>query len=159
MDLTKPYKVKLVSQTNAILLIAAALLFFFAEVLIFYPHGLKNQALSILVPVLHLALVIYLWQKFVTGKTEWAIDKTGVRIKWIKRFPLRNSGDYSFKWDEIESVRRGFYDPRYYTLKIELNSGQTYAFYHGNSIVTDDFKAMLTTLYQTFEQTRNLQPT
>ena len=155
----KAFKVKLVSQVNAIVLILTALVFFFAEVQLFYPHGLKNGLLAVLDMALHLALVIYLWQKFVTGKTEWTIDKTGVMINWTKKFPFANTGDYTFKWDEIENVRRGFYDPRYYTLKIELRSGQTLSFYHRNLIVTDDFKEMLLTLYQTFEQNKVLQPT
>jgi len=152
------YKVKLVSQTNAIVFLFGVFSFIIAEVLLFFPHGLHNQALSIAITIPHLIVFFFLWQKLVTGRTEWVIDKNGVTITWTRKFAYSNVSDYFFKWNEIEKIWKGF-DPNYYNLKFKFTSGKRKTFYHDVFTTKDDFREMLETLYQTFYDNKNIQPT
>lgn len=144
------YKVKLVSQANAIGLIITLLVIFFSGAGLFLPsHGLQNGGLSILLTSLIVIITYILWQIFVTGRTEWTIDEREINIVWTKKFILSDRKDMNLKWVEIENISRGF-DPKYYNLKIKLTSGETIKFFHDNMTTRDDFEEMLKSLYQTF---------
>lgn len=92
-----------------------------------------------------------MWQRFVTGRTEWTIDSSGIQVKWVKQFYLSNNEDINLKWNEIESISRGF-DPNYYNLKIQRTSGQKIKFYHDTLTTKDDFKEFIKNLHQTFNK-------
>lgn len=143
------YKIKLVSQANAIVLIIILLSIFICGVLLFIPHGLKNNGLSILFTFLAMTVAYFLWQRFVTGRTEWIIDDNRISIIWTRKFTLSGSSDFSLKWSEIEKISKGL-DPQYYNLKIELVNGEIITFYHDNLTTRDDFDELLKILHQTF---------
>jgi hypothetical protein len=151
------YKVKLVSQTNAILLLFALMIAFFIEAAIFFPHGLHNETLSIVLTIFEFSLAIFLWQKFVTGRTEWTVDENRITVSWTKKFAFADTGDYVFEWKEIERIWQGL-DPNYYNLKFKLTSGRTFTFYHA-TFGTDDFRDLIKVLYQTFNEKKKLQST
>ena len=143
------YKVKLVSQTNAIVLIITLLVVILVSAgTLLPPGGLQNEGLTILV-VSIVALISYtLWQIFVTGRTIWTIDENEIKIVWTKKFILADSTDTIIKWSEIKDISRGL-DPQYYNLKIKLVSGDTIKYFHDTLTTRDDFEEMLKTLYQT----------
>lgn len=152
------YKVKLVSQTNAIVFIVTGLVTVLVSAGTLLPKsGLQNEGLSIFV-VSVLSLIVYvLWQIFVTGRTIWTIDENEIRIVWTKKFFLGDSEDDIIKWSTIKDISRGT-DPQYYNLKIELTSGYTIKYFHDTLTTRDDFEEMLKTLYQTLKD-KKLQPT
>jgi hypothetical protein len=141
------YKVKLVSQTNAIVLIITGLVIILVSAgTLLPPGGLQNEGLSILL-VSILAFITYiLWQIFVTGRTQWTIDDNEIKILWTKKFFLADCSDTTIRWSEIENISRGL-DPQYYNLKIKLVSGDTVKYFHSSG--RDDFEEMLKKLYQT----------
>jgi len=142
------YKVKLVSQTNALVLIMTLIVLGLGGVWLLLPsHGLQNEALAILLVSVMAIIVYVLWQIFVTGRTEWTIDDKEINVVWTKKFILSNCKDIYLKWSEIESISRGF-DPHYYNLKIKLTSGDTMRFFHDSMTTRDDFEEMLYPLYQ-----------
>jgi len=148
----------LVSQTNAIVFIVAGLTVFFVSAGTLIPKGgLQNRGLSILI-VSALAIIAYfLWQKFVTGWTEWQVDEDRITVSWTKEFAFSNINDYLFEWKDVQKIWKGM-DPNYYNLKFKFNNGQKVTFYHG-SFVKDDFEDLLKTLYQTLDKRKKLQPT
>ena len=89
-----------------------------------------------------------------TGKTEWTLDSEGIKIIWTKRFALANPKDLNIKWDEIQSISRGF-EPHYYNLRIKLASGDTIRFYHDILTTRDDFENLITSLNQTVSKKKN----
>jgi hypothetical protein len=143
------YKVKLVSQAHAILLIIVLLVVFIVSAGTLLPTGgLQNKGLSILL-VLVVAIVSYiLWQIFVTGRTIWSIDDKEIKIAWTKKFIFNDERDVIIKWSEIKDISRGL-DPQYYNLKIKLHSGVTIKYFHDSLTTRDDFEEMLKILYQT----------
>jgi hypothetical protein len=149
------YKVKLVSQPHAIAFVIVVLICIFTEAAIFFP--LSNQSLAIPLTVLEFALAIFLWQKFVTGRTEWTVDNDRVIVSWTKKFAFSKLQDYVFEWKNIEKLWKGM-DPSYYNLKFKFSSGETITFYHA-SFANDDFSDLIKVLYQTFEDKKKLQPT
>jgi len=148
------YKVKLVSQTNAIVLLFTLLISFLIEAAIFFPHGLHNQTLSILLTLLEFALGIFLWQVFVTGRTEWTADNNRITVSWTKKFAFADIEDYIFDWMEVERIWKGL-DPNYYILKFKLTSGRTITFYHA-PFATDDFSDLIKMLNQTFDEKKKV---
>lgn len=138
------YNIKIVSQANAIILIVFSLVVFIGGAFIFFPHGLHNEGLSLLLVAVSFTIVYLFWQLFVTAKTKWTIDDDGINMTWVKQFPFNHNDDIAIKWSEIESVSRGA-DPNYYNLKIKLVSGQTLRFYH-DTLTADDFQAFLKAL-------------
>lgn len=148
----------MVSQTNAIFFIIIGLVVVLISAATLLPKaGLQNEGLSILV-VSGLGFISYvLWQLLVTGRTTWTIDENEVKIVWTKKFVLAYIEDDTIKWSEIKDISRGS-DPQYYNLKIELNSGYTFKYYHDTLTTRDDFQKMIKTLYQTLKE-KKLQPT
>lgn len=143
------YKVKLVSQTNAGVLLIILSILFMGGVRLFIPHGLHNKGLTYLVALVAFTITYCLWQKFVTGRTEWMIDKSHVTIRWTKKFAFTDNQETILKWPEIKKISRGP-DILYYTLKIKLLNEQTIKYYHDTLTTRDDFYEMLLILYQTF---------
>jgi hypothetical protein len=103
-----------------------------------------------------MTIAYFLWQRFVTARTEWTIDNSGINMTWIKQFPFNHKDDLTLKWNEIESIKRGF-DPNYYSLKIKLVTGQKIKFYHDTLTTRDDFDQFIKTLNQTFVTERHSQ--
>ena len=103
------------------------------------------------------AIAIFLWQKFVTGWTEWQVDKDQIKISWTKKFAFADIDNYVFEWKDIEKIGQGT-DPNYYNLKFKFTTGQKITFYH-SSFGKDDFNELLEILNKTFEERKQLQPT
>ena len=80
----KTYNIKVVSQANSIALIFLMLIIFFTVAAIFFP--LSGLFFSILLVAAVMFIAYLLWQKFVTGRTEWTIDEIGISVKWVKQF-------------------------------------------------------------------------
>ena len=143
------YKVKLVSQANAVAFIIIGLAIILISAGTLLPRGgLQNGALSIFVVFVVAVIAYFLWQLFVTGRTLWTVDDNEIKIVWTRRFILTSGLDTIIKWSEIEDISQGL-DPKYYNLKIKLVSGDTLKYFHDNLTTRDDFKEMLKTLYQT----------
>ena len=149
-------KIKLVSPTNAAALIVTLLTVFIGGVILIIPHGLHNSKLAMLIAVGLMIVAYFLWQRFVTGRTEWTLNDNEISIAWTKKFPFTEGKEISFRWDEVKNISKGL-DPQYYNLKIELVSGQTIKFYHDNLTTRDDFEECLKVLLQTLNAKR-LQP-
>lgn len=143
------YKVKLVSQTNAAILIVGVLTVFICGVLYFIPHGAGSNGSAWLVTAVSFGVVYFLWQRFVTGRTEWTIDANEISIIWTKKFPFSGEIDLTIKWDDVKEISKGP-DPQYYCLRIKLVSGMTIKFYHDSLTTRDDFEECLKTLNQIF---------
>ncbi len=94
-----------------------------------------------------MTIAYFLWQRFVIARTEWKMDNNGISMTWTKQFSFSHKDDITLKWNEIESIKRGF-DPNYYNLKIKLVTGEKMKFY----LLTtrDDFNPFIETLTQTF---------
>jgi len=146
------YKVKLVSQTNAILLwITMVLVVSVSAGMFLPPGGLQNKGLSILAVSVITIVTYVLWQLFVTGQSVWTVDENGIKIVWTKQFTLSGSTDLFLKWSEIEAISRGF-DPYYDKLKIRLISGDTIKYFHHNLTTKDDFEKLIEALHQTLKE-------
>jgi hypothetical protein len=142
------YKIKIVSQINAIILVIILLAIFIGGIVLFVPHGL-HRPFSILLTLVSMAIAYSLWQRFVTARTEWTIDNNGIHIAWIKQFAFHHKDDITLEWSEIESIKRGF-DPNYYNLIIKLLSGRKIKFYHDTLTTGDDFNQFIKALDQAF---------
>ncbi len=152
------YKVKLVSQTNAIVFIITGLVIVLVSAGTLLPKGgLQNEGLSILIVSILAIIAIFLWQKFVTGWTEWQVGKDRITISWTKKFAFSNINDYVFEWKDVEKIWKGM-DPNYYNLKFKFTTGQKITFYHA-SFGKDDFGDLVKILYQTLNERKKLQPT
>ena len=145
------YNIKLASPGNSVILLI--LLFAIASgcVSLIIPI-MASQPFAIIFILVYVTLSYFLWQQIVTGRTEWMIDSDGFSLNLTKQFAFTKKPDISFKWNEIESIRRSF-NPNYYKLKITLTSGQTFKFYH-DSWAKDDFKALILTLNETFSASK-----
>ena len=146
------YKVKLVSQTNAIVLFITGFTIFTvsAEALL-PPGGLQNRGLSILLASITVFIFYVFWQKFVVEKTIWEIDENEIKIVWTKKFVFGSSKDTTIRWSEIKDVSQGS-GPYYYKLQIKLTTGDTLKYFHDNLTVRDDFNEMIKALYQIAER-------
>jgi len=139
------YKVKFVSQVSAI---AFIIVLFTAIILTNVIPELKPVNRIPTIPYISALVIIsyILWQKFVTGRTEWIISDETLNIKWTKR-PLERAKDINLKWTEIAKISQGS-DRTYYHLKIVLTSGDTVSFFHDPLTTRDDFDSLIKTLYQ-----------
>lgn len=144
------YKIRLVSQTNAIVVILLSLAAFMSCAGIFFPNGLHNTTVSVLLAICTLTGVCILWQIFVVGISLWKLDEEEISISWQKKFFGTAGADITIKWREISKIRQGL-DTNYYDLVIDLENGETLRFYHG-SIFSDDFQDCLAKLYQIFNE-------
>ena len=152
------YKVKLVSQTNAIVFIITGLVIVLVSAGTLLPKGgLQNNGLAILIVSVLAIISILLWQKFVIGWTEWQVDKEHIAISWTKKFAFSNINDYVFEWKDVERIWKGM-DTNYYNLKFKFTAGQNITFYHA-SFGKDDFSDLLKVLYQTLDERKKLPPT
>ncbi|QEC69600.1 hypothetical protein FRZ67_20685 [Panacibacter ginsenosidivorans] len=149
------YKIKLVSQTNAAILLLSSIALLMISIWIFVPDGLSPLASYSLTAIIGF-LMYFLWQKFVTGRTEWTISKDQISIVWTKKFALSNVKDINLKWNDIEKISKGF-DPHYYNLKIKLASGTTLRFYHDNLTTRDDFDEIIIVLNQTLNHEKRAE--
>jgi hypothetical protein len=122
---------------------------FMISVGLFIPDGLHNTGLAVLVAIASLAIVYFLWQLFVIGRTEWTISDDEISILWTRKFPLAAVDNFNIKWTDIQNISRGL-DSNYYVLKIELNTGQKIRFIHDPLTTRDDFRECLAVLYETF---------
>ncbi len=145
------FKVKLVSQINAIALLVILLSVFLAENIIFNSGGFHNELLSILSIFFYFLIAYFLWQKFVIGICIWTIDSHQISISWLKKFSFTSGKDLNITWDEIESISKGI-DPQYYNLRIKLTSGEKIVFYHDYLTTKDDFQQLIESLNQTFKK-------
>jgi hypothetical protein len=143
--MTTTYNIKVVSQTNAIIIVFISLAIFMGGIFVLFPHGIHNEGLSILLVAISFTIVYFVWQIFVTAKTQWTINDDGICMTWIKQFAFTHNDDITIKWNEIESISRGL-DPNYYNLKIKLVSGQTIRFYHDTLTTRDAFQEFLKAL-------------
>jgi hypothetical protein len=143
-----------VSQTNAAVLIVLVLMIFIGGVFLFAPQGIHDQKIIILLLASGFGITIFLWQRFVTGQTEWMIDKNEITISWEKKCSFTRGKEITMKWNEIKDIRKGL-DPHYYNLKIILVTGQKFTFFHDYMQVKDDFEECLATLYRTFGEQHN----
>ena len=139
----KVYKVKLVSQASAIAYVILVLLGFFLTV-----HFLRPKINSTLFLATWVMVGYFLWQKFVTGRTEWTITNDNLKIVWTKR-PLERTKDLILEFSEISNISKGL-DPQYYHLKINLKSGETLSFFHDPLTTRDDFEELIVILKQRF---------
>jgi hypothetical protein len=144
------YRIKIVSQTNAIILIILLLTIFIGGVILFIPQGLSSS-LAVTAMIVSVTITYFLWQQLVIGRTEWTVDSTGISMTWVRQFSFTNKEDINLKWNEIESIGRGS-DPNYYNLKIRLVSGQKLKFYHDTLTTRDDFKDLIKALNQNFAE-------
>jgi len=140
------FKIKLVSQTNAAILILALMTIFFVSRRVFFPPEVSS-IVSILMISFWIATTYLLWQQFVTGRTEWTIDETGITINWTKKFAWIPGDNVNLSWTEIEDISKGP-DPQYYTLRIKLISGKTIKYYHDTLTTGDDFGELIKVLFQ-----------
>ena len=145
------YQIKIVSLRNSVILIFVLLTIFIGGIILF--NDIVKQIPTIIFILLAMTIAYFSWQKFVTGRTEWTIDKAGIYMTWIKQFYFSSEDDIKLKWNEIESIKQGF-DPNYYTLKIKFISGEKIKFYHDNLTTKDDFKEFIKILNQTFSEMR-----
>lgn len=145
------YKVKLVSQPHAIALLLILITVLFVEAWAFFPT--HNTILWIFILAGHFGLAMFLWQKYVTGRTEWQIDDKRVIITFTKKFAFHIGRPYEFEWDDIEKIWQGR-DGNYYNLKIRLTSGETINFFHDTLTTRDEFEEMLKTLYKKFYEVK-----
>lgn len=140
----KTYRIKLVSQTNIILLLFCLLIVLFILV-----ATINLKSIAIPFTVGYFILAIFLWRKYVTGITIWTFTESGVKIEWVKKFFLTKTPDYFFPWKEIEKIWKGM-DPNYYNLKFRFRSGNVITFYHDSG--NDDFNELLPVLYNTWQE-------
>jgi hypothetical protein len=143
------YKIKLVSQTNATVLIVALLAVIITIACVFFPHGTHNSGLTALLLIADMAIAWYGWQLVVVGRTEWTISETEVNVVWTRKFPLAAVEDYHLKWTDIKNIRKGF-DPNYDIVYIVLNAGEEIRFIHSPITMRDDFRDCLVELYRIF---------
>jgi hypothetical protein len=149
------FKIKLVSQTNAIIVVIVLLTLFFSGAILF--QNILNKIPDIIFFTVILAVSYFGWQIFATGRTEWTVTNKEVTIIWTKTFALTYNENLTIQWNDIENISRGL-DPQYYNLKIKLTSGKTIKFYHDTLTTRDDFEELLKTLYQSLND-KKLQPT
>jgi hypothetical protein len=139
------YKVKLISQASAIVFFIVLITTFILTRVIIVPKTINST--SAILFVSGFAILSYiLWQKFVTGRTEWTISDDTLEIVWTKR-PLERTKDSNLKWNEITKISKGS-DSNYYHLKIELDSGDTLSFFHDPLTTKDDFESLIKILHQ-----------
>jgi hypothetical protein len=144
------YKVKFVSQRNALIQIVFSLFAFFASSKLFSPHG-TTQNKAILGVIIVAVIFWCFWQFFVTGRTEWEINDEMIKIHWTKPFVWSgNNDDDIIYWTDIENIYRGL-DPKYYSLNIILLDGRKVRFYHNNLTTRDDFAQMMDNINRRME--------
>ena len=146
------YNLKIVSQTNALAVIIIMSGIFLGTAILFIPPG-TTKPFGLL--ILFSATSVYLlWQKFVTGRTEWTIDDNEITIIWIKTFVLADCKNLKIKWPEIEDINARF-DLHYRDLEIKLLNGDSIVFYHDNLVTKDDFESLKTALHQTLNKKKS----
>jgi hypothetical protein len=103
----------------------------------------------VIVTTAFVIIVYSLWQKFVTGRTEWTLTNENIRIIWTKR-PLERTKDLTLECADIAGISKGW-DTNYYHLKIQLTSGATLSFFHDYLTTRDDFDELVGTLKERFD--------
>lgn len=142
------YNVKFVSQINIILFLLFAIIYYLIVFNLFTPlDGLKDETKAISITITEFVILYFLWQKFVTGRTEWTIDDSCISINWIKKFPLLDNKNLILKWEEVENITDRS-DPNYHTLRITLIDGQVIKFYHDNLTTRDNYGDLTLALYE-----------
>ena len=145
------YKIKLVSQINAIIFVITGLVILLAGAGALLPKGgVKNDGQAILIVSFIAIIAIFLWQRFATGWIEWQVDRERITVSWTRGFAFSNIGDYVFEWKDVEKIWQGI-DPNYYNLKFKLTTGQKITFFHA-SFGKDDFSDLFKILYQTLDE-------
>ena len=142
------FRIKLVSSPHIILFVIILI----ATVVIWFgflvpDENLGNMRLAILHVGILAVAALALWQILVTGRSQWTVNHETIQVVWTRKFLGHHGNPVVIKWSEIESITRGA-DPNYYTLKINLQSGQTLKFFHDNLTLRDDFEALLKDLNQ-----------
>jgi len=142
------YKIKFVSQPSAIAFIILGLVGFLTSGYFLFP--IENTTLSTLYLAAWVIITYLLWQKFVTGRTEWTITDDKLKIVWTKR-PLERTKDLVLDCEQISGISKGK-DTNYYHLKINLKSGETLSFFHDHLTTRDDFERLIVNLKQRFNR-------
>lgn len=137
------------------ILIIILLFFFLGAVFVFALYELLNIGFAFLLLIIDVVIGYILWQRLVTGKTEWMVDDKGIKIAWTKQFAWVKNEDLDISWKQIEKISKGF-DTNYYNLNIKLSNGKIIKFYHDRLSTKDDFKNLLEILYQTFNKKRRI---
>ena len=149
------YKVQLVSQMNAGIFIVSLILLVVLSIVIFVPQGgFHGDGPPIFTFSISAISILFLWQKIVTGRSEWTIDEKRIQIVWTRNFLFWNNQDKVLNWSEIEEIRKG-YDTHYHVLKIKLVSGNKLKYFHSIHTRRDEFEEMFRILCETFEAKRN----
>ena len=147
------YKVKFVSQTNSIVVLFSSLAAVFIGISTI-PYNPVSKYVATFIVIILFFIVWLLWQKFVTGRTEWTLEENEIKIMWTKKFALARTKDFNIQWSEIQNISRGF-EPHYYNLRIKLNSGATVRFYHDILTTRDDFEKLIIALNQKISKKKN----
>lgn len=142
---TKVYKVKFVSLPSAIVVVIVLLIAFFVLVASLTDEQRQSIPVALFVGI-PMILSWLLWQKFVTGRTEWTITEDGVTMVWTKR-PLERTKDFNLQWTEIAKISQGR-DTQYYHLKILLTSDEKLSFFHHHLTTRDDFEELMKILHE-----------
>jgi hypothetical protein len=150
------YKVKLVSETNAGILLGTMVAIALVGMALFAPQGIHGTGAIILILVVGFSIAIFSWQRFVTGRTEWTVDNTQILITWTKSFAFTTCNEITIRWDEIKDIRER-HDPHYCVLKIEMASGEEWKFIHDYMVFKDDFTECLIRLYWIFGEKHGVQ--
>lgn len=76
------------------------------------------------------------------ANTEWKIDETEIRIKWLSQFIFHNKPDISIHWDDIQEYK---YQPdnNFDLFKLTLKDGTKIKLWHHTDVLNDDFQAFL----------------
>jgi hypothetical protein len=151
------YNIKIVSLANSIFTIFSLLAIFMAGIGILAPRGTGNTFLSIVLVIASLAIAYFVWQKFVTGRTQWIIDDSGISMIWIKQFAFTNNEGLNIKWSEIDNCdERSDGGVNYRIFKIKLKSGKQYKFYHDTLVTRDNYEAFQSELKEYLNNKNNL---
>ena len=143
------FKVKIVSQSNSIIVILLFLAILFAAMALrteYLPVPL-GKGYAILLSLPFMFLFYSLFQKIATAKTEWIFTDELITINWVTQFAFAKNEPIVIKQANITSYRDSS-DPMYDTFKIKTFSDKEYKFYHSNLILSggifdDDYSKMV----------------
>jgi hypothetical protein len=131
------YNIKLVSLTNSIFTLAALFAIFIPVIASIIPKLHRHIIFAFPITIIPITIGYFVWQKFVTGKTEWTITNDEISMEWVKQFAFTKRDGLNLKLEEVEYCQ--LFSERYYVLfKIKLIIGDTYRFYIGSALRNDD---------------------
>jgi hypothetical protein len=110
----------------------------------FLPTPLGAEG-SIAFTIPAIVLLLILFRKLATAKSEWSITDTAIELKWVNNYAFVKAKELNIHWSQIQDVDckwQGNYD----RLKISLSSGNKLSFYHNPLIWRDDFNDLISTL-------------